>query len=151
MTNYRFAGVKKIERRKYLENICIALLNLPSSKKSVSFFFHENYFLYVILFPLLRSRSYKTLFSLFFIFADKLGHLTIDDFFLYVTNTQAYQRKMENFFVSEENKFYRIGSAGVMFNEGIKVCTPAKIHEPPFAHIMQVRERERGTKRCRKM
>ena len=30
-----------------------------------------------------------------------------------------------------------------MFNEGIKVCTPSKIHEPPpFAHIMQARERE---------
>jgi len=26
-----------------------------------------------------------------------------------VTNTQAYQQKMEKFFVSKENSFYRIG------------------------------------------
>ncbi len=34
-------------------------------------------------------------------------------FFVYVTNTQAYQQKTEKFFVSEEKKFYRIGYRSV--------------------------------------
>jgi len=37
--------------------------------------------------------------------AAKLGRFIIDDFSLYLTNTQTKQRKSEN----EENKFYRIG------------------------------------------
>jgi len=37
------------------------------------------------------------------------GHFAINYFFLYATSTQAYQRKMEKFFVSEEKSF--IGSA----------------------------------------
>jgi len=31
------------------------------------------------------------------------------NFFLYVTNGKAYQRKTEKIFVNEEIKFYRIG------------------------------------------
>jgi len=49
-----------------------------------------------------RSRSYKTFFS----FGVKLGHFTINNFFLYVTKMQAYQQKMEKFFVSEEKKVW---------------------------------------------
>jgi len=47
--------------------------------------------------------------SLFSIFKVKLGHFTINEIFLYVTNMQAYQQKTEKFFVSQE-KIY-IGSA----------------------------------------
>jgi len=50
----------------------------------------------------------KLFFLRFFFFGVKLGHFTINIFFLYVTKMQAYQRKMEKFFVSEENKFGRI-------------------------------------------
>jgi len=39
----------------------------------------------------------------------------MNDFFLYVTNTQAYQRKTEKFFVIEEKSF--IGSA-----TGLGIC-----------------------------
>jgi len=46
--------------------------------------------------------------SSFFFFGDKLGHFTINLFLLYVTNIQAFQRKMEKFFVSKEKSF--IGS-----------------------------------------
>jgi len=56
------------------------------------------------------SRSYKTFFLRFLFFGVKLGHFTIDDFFLHVTNVKAYQQKTEKIFVSEEKKFYRIGS-----------------------------------------
>ena len=49
-------------------------------------------------------------FSVFPIFAVKLGHIIKTTFFSYVTNTQAYQRKTEKFFVSEEIKFGRIDS-----------------------------------------
>jgi len=56
------------------------------------------------------SRSYQTFFSLFFFFGVKLGHFTINNFFLYVTKMQAYKRKTEKFFVSEEKKFGRIDS-----------------------------------------
>ena len=49
-------------------------------------------------------------FSVFPIFAVKLGHIIISTFFSYVTNTQAYQQKTEKFFVSEEIKFGRIDS-----------------------------------------
>jgi len=38
----------------------------------------------------------KNFFSSFSFFANKLVHLTINDFFLYVTNTQAYQQKRKN-------------------------------------------------------
>ncbi len=34
----------------------------------------------------------------------------LDYFFMYVTETQAYQQKTEKFFVSEEKKFGRIDS-----------------------------------------
>ncbi len=44
-------------------------------------------------------------FSLFSFFGAKLGHFTINGFFLYVTNAKAYQRKTEKIFVSEEKKF----------------------------------------------
>ncbi len=50
------------------------------------------------------------LFFRFFSLANKLGHFTNNLFMPYVTNMQAYQQKTEKFFVSEENKFYRIGS-----------------------------------------
>jgi len=46
----------------------------------------------------------------FFFFGVKLGHFTINNFFLYVMKTQAYQGKTEKFFVSEEKKFGRIDS-----------------------------------------
>jgi len=54
------------------------------------------------------SRSYQTFFSSFFLFGVKLGHFTINNFFLYVTKMQAYQQKTEKFFVIEEKKFGRI-------------------------------------------
>jgi len=56
------------------------------------------------------SRSYQTFFLRFFFFGVKLGHFIINNFFLYVTKTQAYQQKTEKFFVSEEKKFGRIDS-----------------------------------------
>jgi hypothetical protein len=59
--------------------------------------------------------SIKLFFLHFFNFADKVGHFTMNDFFLYVTNTQAYQRKTEKFFVIEEKSF--IGSA-----TGLGIC-----------------------------
>ncbi len=47
--------------------------------------------------------------KLFFLFFGvKLGRFTNNFFLLHATNTQAYQRKMEKFFVSEEKSF--IGS-----------------------------------------
>jgi hypothetical protein len=50
----------------------------------------------------------RKLISLCFLtFAVKLGHFTINEFYLYVTNTQDYQRKTEKFFVSEEIKCHR--------------------------------------------
>ena len=36
------------------------------------------------------------------IFAAKLCHYIVNNFFSYVTNTQAYQQKMEKFCISEE-------------------------------------------------
>jgi len=36
------------------------------------------------------------------------GHFNINNYFLYVTKTQAYKWKTEKFFVSEEKKFGRI-------------------------------------------
>jgi len=48
------------------------------------------------------SRSDQTFFSPFFFFCVKLGHFTINNFFLYVTKMQAYQQKTEKFFVCEE-------------------------------------------------
>ena len=52
----------------------------------------------------------KLYFLRFPIFAVKLGHFIVDTFLSYVPNTQAYQRKTEKFFASEEKEFYRIGS-----------------------------------------
>jgi len=52
----------------------------------------------------------KLFFLRFFFFGIKLGHSTINNFFLYVSKTQAYQQKTEKFFVSEEKKFSRIDS-----------------------------------------
>jgi len=57
-----------------------------------------------------RSRSYQTFFSRFFSSSLKLSHFSINNFFLYVIKTQAYQQKTEKFFVSEEKKFGRINS-----------------------------------------
>jgi hypothetical protein len=51
------------------------------------------------------SRSNKTIFSFFLIFAVKVGLFTILYFFLHLANMQAYQQKTEKFFVSEEKKF----------------------------------------------
>ncbi len=59
----------------------------------------------------------KLFFLRFFFFGVKLGHFTINIFFLYVTKMQAYQRKTEKFFVSEEKKFGRIDSAKKYFIE----------------------------------
>jgi hypothetical protein len=52
----------------------------------------------------------KLFFLQYFFFGVKLGHFTINNFFLYVTKMQAYQRKTEKFFVSEEKQFGRIDS-----------------------------------------
>jgi len=52
-------------------------------------------------------------FSVFFFFGVKLGHFTINNFFLYVTKTQAYQQKTEKFFISEEKSL--VGSTPVLF------------------------------------
>ncbi len=52
------------------------------------------------------SQSYKTFFLRFPFSIVRLGHFTINDFFLFATNTQAYKWKMEKFF---EKKFYKIG------------------------------------------
>ncbi len=47
--------------------------------------------------------------KLFFLFfAVKLGHFTVNDFFLFVMNMQAYQRKTEKFFLANKKTFYRI-------------------------------------------
>jgi len=50
-------------------------------QRKKSYFFVEN--------GKTKSRSYQTFFSLFFFFGVKLGHLTINNFFLYVTKMQA--------------------------------------------------------------
>jgi hypothetical protein len=58
----------------------------------------------------------------FFRFSDipvKLGHIIENTFFAYVTNTQAYQRKTEKFFVSEEKKFGRIDSWRQCYKENL--------------------------------
>jgi len=60
----------------------------------------------------------KLFFLRFFSFGVKLGHFTINNFFLYVTKTQAYQRKTEKFFVSEEKKFGRSGSSFIYPTKG---------------------------------
>jgi len=58
--------------------------------------------------------------SNFFFFGVKLGHFTINNFFLYVTKTQAYQQKTEKFLVSEEKSL--VGSIpGVNFNNILRV------------------------------
>ncbi len=44
---------------------------------------------------MLWDRPYKTLFSSFSFFSVKLGHFTINDFFLCLTNIQGYQQKTE--------------------------------------------------------
>ncbi len=50
-----------------------------------------------------NSRSY-IFFLLFPLIAVKLGHFTINEIFLYVTNTQAYQRRTEKFFLGSAIK-----------------------------------------------
>jgi len=50
----------------------------------------------------------KLFFPVFIFFGVKLGHFTINNFFLYVTKMQAYQRKTEKFLVREEKKFGEI-------------------------------------------
>jgi len=62
--------------------------------------------------PPLESILPNFFFSVFFFFGVKLGYFTINIFFLYVTKLQAYQRKTEKFFVSEEKKFGRIDPRG---------------------------------------
>jgi len=48
----------------------------------------------------------QNFFSLFFFFGIKLGHFTINKFFLYVPKMQAYQRETEKFFDSKEKKVW---------------------------------------------
>jgi len=48
----------------------------------------------------------------FFIFSVKICHFSLFEFYLYVTNTQAYQQKTEKFFVSDE-KSYIVSAAGL--------------------------------------
>jgi len=43
----------------------------------------------------------------------KLGHFTINNFFLYATKMQAYQQKTEKFFFSEEKSL--VGSTPGQF------------------------------------
>ncbi len=50
---------------------------------------------------------------LFFTVLSKFILLSMN-FFLYVTNTNTYHRKMEKLFVSEEKRFFRIGHSGVI-------------------------------------
>jgi hypothetical protein len=64
-----------------------------------------------------RANPTKLFFLRFFFFGIKLGHFTINNFFLYVTKTQAYQRKTEKFFVIEEKKFGRIDSIELKINK----------------------------------
>jgi len=56
----------------------------------------------------------KLFFLHFFFFGIKLGHFTVNNFFLYVSKTQAYQQKTEKFFVSKEKKFGRINSRSIV-------------------------------------
>jgi len=64
----------------------------------------------------------------FFFFGVKLGHFTINNFFLYVTKMQAYQRKTEKFFISKEKKFGRIDSRlAFLFEEDTSCCFGPRI------------------------
>jgi hypothetical protein len=59
----------------------------------------------------------KLFFLRFFFFGVKLGHFTINNFFLYITKTQAYQQKTEKFFVSEEFlRFFTVKQSNLMVN-----------------------------------
>jgi len=53
---------------------------------------------------MVRSQSYQTFFSPFFFFGVKLGHFTINNFFLYVMKTQAYQQKKRKNSLLEKKK-----------------------------------------------
>jgi len=68
--------------------------------KSWRVFTTANLFAQVCFTP--RVDPTKIFFLRFFFFGVKLGHFTINNFFLYVTKMQAYQQKTEKFFVSEE-------------------------------------------------
>jgi len=50
-------------------------------------------------------------------FGVKLSHITINYFFLYVTNVKAYQQKMEKIFASDKKSF--IGSAKGQYRQNI--------------------------------
>ena len=56
----------------------------------------------------LGADATKLIFLLFLFLSVKIGHFILNEFFLYVTNTQAYEQKTEKIFVSEEKSF--IGS-----------------------------------------
>jgi len=82
------------------------------------------------------SRSYQTYFSQFFFSSLRLGHFSINNFFLHLTKTQAYQQKTEKFFVREEKKFGRIdfsssrsdsdGCAAKLLSK-LMCCKPKKV------------------------
>jgi len=72
----------------------------------------------------------------FFFFSVKLGHFTINIFFLYVTKTEAYQQKTEKIFVSEEKKFGRIDSRSQSYQTFFfanKEFLPFFVAKLPFA------------------
>ncbi len=66
---------------------------------------------------LLQKTKPKAKNCILFFFGVKLGHFSINNFFLFVIKMQAYQRKTEKFFVSEEKKFGRIDSG----KQGVEV------------------------------
>ncbi len=78
--------------------------------------------------------SIQGFFLRFFFFGIKLGHFTINNFFLYVTKMQAYQQKMEKFFVIEQKKL--VGST-----LGLKVKTNFVLGEKPekIVHGLKLR------------
>jgi len=68
----------------------------------------------------------KLFFLRFFLFGIKLGHFSINNFFLYVTKMQAYQQKTEKFFGSEEKKnLTLISSSSILSKTFLGSYSPA--------------------------
>ena len=98
--------------------VVLAYTTYTSSKGHLKFVPYRPNSLFSKLFSLPEPILPNFHFSGFPIFAVKLGHIKITTFFSYVTNTQAYQRKPEKFFVFRRKKFGRIDSR----REEIYVC-----------------------------
>jgi len=89
----------------------LALANVIFSFDKLSYFYFQAFGLFILeMNAFIGVDPTKLFFLCFFSFGVKLGHFTINKYFLYVTKTQAYQQKTEKFFVSEEKKFDRIDS-----------------------------------------